>query len=87
MARRFSASDDCSRSAAVRIGENVITKVTFTQNQQFINIHFVVWQFWGRAAEASLTEKSRALFLWPYHRRCPALLLRARRAVPANLQS
>jgi hypothetical protein len=22
----------------------------------------VVWQFWGRAAEASWTEKSRALF-------------------------
>jgi hypothetical protein len=30
-----------------------ITKVTFTQNQSFTNIHFVVWQFWGRAAEAS----------------------------------
>ena len=25
-------------------------------------MHLVVWQFWGRAAEASWTEKSRALF-------------------------
>jgi hypothetical protein len=30
-----------------------ITKVTFTQNEEFISIGFVVWQFWGRAAEAS----------------------------------
>jgi hypothetical protein len=36
--------------------------VTFTQNEEFFNIHFVVWQFWGRAAEASWTEKSKALF-------------------------
>jgi hypothetical protein len=43
--------------------KKLITKVTFTQNEEFINIHFVVWQFWGRAAEASWTEKSKALFL------------------------
>jgi hypothetical protein len=41
-----------------------ITKVTFTQNVANSNIHFVVWQFWGRAAEASWTEKSRTLFLF-----------------------
>jgi hypothetical protein len=40
--------------------------VTFTQNEGFSNITFVVWQFWGRAAEASLTEKSRALFLFQF---------------------
>src|ERR1700722_7587651 len=34
----------------------------FTQNVEASNIHFVVWQFWGRAAEASWTEKSRTLF-------------------------
>src|ERR1700686_5494450 len=44
--------------------KKLITKVTFTQNEEFLTIHFVVWQFWGRAAEASLTEKSRALFYW-----------------------
>jgi hypothetical protein len=37
--------------------------VTFTPYEGFFNIHFVVWQFWGRAAEASLTEKSGALFI------------------------
>jgi hypothetical protein len=39
--------------------------VTFTQNGGTFNIHLVVWQFWGRAAntEASWTEKSRTLFL------------------------
>ena len=46
----------------LRSQEISITKVTFTHNESFLNIHFVVWQFWGRAAEASLTEKSRALF-------------------------
>jgi hypothetical protein len=34
-------------------GQDPITKVTFTLNLHFTNIHFVVWQFWGRAAEAS----------------------------------
>ena len=28
-----------------------------------LNLPLVVWQFWGRAAEASWTEKSRTLFL------------------------
>ncbi len=42
--------------------ENLITKVTFTLTQPFTNIHIVVWQFWGRAAEASWAEKSEALF-------------------------
>lgn len=42
----------------------------------------VVWQFWGRAAEASLTEKSGALFLFG-----SVGLLRARRAISADLQS
>ncbi len=41
-----------------------VTKVTFTQNEGDSSIHLVVWQFWGRAAEASWTEKSRALFLF-----------------------
>ncbi len=41
----------------------LITKVTFTLHQPFSNIHLVVWQFWGRAAEASWTAKSEALFL------------------------
>jgi hypothetical protein len=36
------------------IGKKPITKVTFTQNEYFSNIHFVVWQFWGRAAEGVL---------------------------------
>jgi hypothetical protein len=36
--------------------------VTFTQKWQATTIQFVVWQFWGRAAEASWTEKVRALF-------------------------
>jgi hypothetical protein len=40
----------------------LITKVTFTLHGQFFNIHFVVWQFWGRAAEASWTERSKTLF-------------------------
>jgi hypothetical protein len=34
-------------------GKILITKVTFTLSRPFSNIHFVVWQFWGRAAEAS----------------------------------
>jgi hypothetical protein len=34
-------------------GQHSITKVTFTLNLPFNNIQFVVWQFWGRAAEAS----------------------------------
>jgi hypothetical protein len=38
--------------------------VTFTRNKQFFNIAFVVWQFWGRAAEASWTAKFEALFIW-----------------------
>lgn len=42
--------------------DSCITKVTFTVVWGGPSIHFVVWQFWGRAAEASLTEKSRALF-------------------------
>jgi len=42
-----------------------VTKVTFTHYGGAFSIHFVVWQFWGRAAEASLTEKSRALFIFP----------------------
>jgi len=33
--------------------ETLITKVTFTLHRPFFNIAFVVWQFWGRAAEAS----------------------------------
>jgi hypothetical protein len=37
----------------LRTGKALITKVTFTVNRPFFNIHFVVWQFWGRAAEAS----------------------------------
>ena len=32
------------------------------------SIHLVVWQFWGRAAEASWTEKSRTLFYFAVHR-------------------
>jgi hypothetical protein len=40
-----------------------VTEVTFTQSQANFNIHLVVWQTWGRAAEASWTEKSRTLFL------------------------
>jgi hypothetical protein len=32
---------------------NSITKVTYTQNEAHSNIQLVVWQFWGRAAEAS----------------------------------
>jgi hypothetical protein len=43
----------------------LITKVTFTQDVAFLNIHLVVWQFWGRAAEASLTEKSGRFFIEP----------------------
>ena len=39
-----------------------VTKVTFTPHGAASTIQLVVWQFWGRAAEASLTEKSRALF-------------------------
>jgi hypothetical protein len=39
-----------------------ITKVTFTPRGAAFTIQVVVWQFWGRAAGASLTEKSRALF-------------------------
>ena len=39
-----------------------VTKVTFTPAEAASTIQHVVWQFWGRAAEASLTEKSRALF-------------------------
>ena len=34
-------------------GKNRITKVTYTQSSAHSNIHLVVWQFWGRAAEAS----------------------------------
>jgi hypothetical protein len=45
--------DESSASAVPHNPGNPITKVTFTQNEQFFNIHFVVWQFWGRAAEAS----------------------------------
>jgi hypothetical protein len=41
--------------------------VTFTQNEEDPNIHLVVGQFWGRAAEASWTEKSRALFSFVPH--------------------
>jgi hypothetical protein len=48
---------------AFTTAETSITKVTFTRNESFSTIHFVVWQFWGRAAEASWTEKSEALFL------------------------
>jgi len=69
-ARRFSAAITVLIQQPFRIGQNLITKVTFTPNQQFINIHFVVWQFWGRAAEASLTEKSRALFLFAARSHC-----------------
>jgi hypothetical protein len=47
----------------IRSALNSITKVTFTRNEKVLSIHLVVWQFWGRAAEASWTEKSRALFL------------------------
>jgi hypothetical protein len=36
--------------------------VTFTKSEEVPSIDSVVWQFWGRAAEASLTEKSGALF-------------------------
>jgi hypothetical protein len=39
-----------------------VTKVTFTPQGAASTMQLVVWQFWGRAAEASLTEKSRALF-------------------------
>jgi hypothetical protein len=54
------------RTEAISIaGEKSITKVTFTQNRDATSIDFVVWQFWGRAAEALWIEKSRALFLFP----------------------
>jgi len=39
--------------------------VTFTRVGGDPTIQIVVWQFWGRAAEASWTEKSRALFCLP----------------------
>jgi hypothetical protein len=65
----------CNRadSALADRREKPITKVTFTLNEEFISIHFVVWQFWGRAAEASWTEKSKALFY------CPVLTSRTSR--------
>jgi hypothetical protein len=44
--------------------QNAITKVTFTPSEAASNIQLVVWQFWGRAAEASWTERSRTLFLF-----------------------
>jgi hypothetical protein len=44
------------------MSQNRITKVTFTRSEANSSIDLVVWQFWGRAAEASLTEKSRTLF-------------------------
>ena len=37
--------------------------MTFTQHEGDFNIHLVVWQFWGRAAEASWTEKVEGAFL------------------------
>jgi len=47
----------CTRllqSAGVRLSRcGAITKVTFTQADAPSSIHLVVWQFWGRAAEAS----------------------------------
>ena len=58
-----------------------ITKVTFTQNGGDSSIHLVVWQFWGRAAEASWTEKSRTLFPFGPHRRISAVTI-----TPAALQ-
>jgi hypothetical protein len=42
--------------------QNPITKVTFTLHPHFNTIYFVVWQFRGRAAEASWTETFGALF-------------------------
>ena len=36
--------------------------MTFTLEWRPSTIQFVVWQFWGRAAEASWTQKVRALF-------------------------
>jgi hypothetical protein len=39
-----------------RVGYSVffrITQVTFTEQVRDDNIRVVVWQFWGRAAEAS----------------------------------
>ena len=60
-------SEVCNRtdSTLAHRREKPITKVTFTLNEEFISIHLVVWQFWGRAAEASWTEKSKALFYCP----------------------
>jgi hypothetical protein len=52
--------------APLHPGKILITKVTFTLHQLFSSIHLVVWQFWGRAAEASWTAKSEALFLRLY---------------------
>src|SRR5690348_8292898 len=49
----------------LRCSANPITKVTFTRVGADPTIQIVVWQFWGRAAEASWTEKSRALFSFP----------------------
>jgi hypothetical protein len=57
-------------STASELRKILITKVTFTLNQRFSNIHLVVWQFWGRAAEASWAAKSEALFFalhFPIH--------------------
>ena len=58
---RFEVTSDtrnCSYGEKFRV-----TKVTFTPRGAASTIQLVVWQFWGRAAGASLTEKSRALFL------------------------
>src|SRR6202049_4949960 len=52
-------SDTCNGSYCEKFR---VTKVTFTPHGAASTIQLVVWQFWGRAAEASLTEKSRALF-------------------------
>ena len=54
--------------------------MTFTQNEEDPNIHLVVGQFWGRAAEASWAEKSRALF-YCLSSAAHLTLLRTRRAV------
>lgn len=43
--------------------DSCITKVTFTVVWGGPSIHFVVWQFWGRAARGVLSVSLKALFL------------------------
>ena len=94
---RGCTSHNCATIPVVTAGDERVTKVTFTAVRAAPTIHFVVWQFWGRAAGRPELKSSGRFFLsrgftvaepsrslWLFSLNNPSVRLKGRNNKPRN---